>query len=140
MLRTMVGRLVCWTTLVSAAIVFATIEQPVLRADGPVKKAMAKRGRRALPAHYAHVVTDEQREKILKIQDEYDPQIAELKAKIKALTRERDDKITAVLTPEQKKQVEEAKAKAKQKQSKPKAAKPAEDPPAVPPADPKPAK
>jgi Spy/CpxP family protein refolding chaperone len=140
MLRTMVGRLVCWTTLVSLAVVFATVEQPVLRADGPVKKAMAKRGRRALPKHYAQVVTDEQREKIHKIQDEYDPQIAELKAKLKALTKERDDKIAAVLTPEQKKQIDEAKAKDKLKQPKPKAEKPAEDTPATPPAEPKPAK
>ena len=31
MVRTTVGRLVCWTTLVSLAVVFATVEQPVLR-------------------------------------------------------------------------------------------------------------
>ena len=37
-----------------------------------------------------------------------------LQAQIRALKKERDEKIAAVLTPEQKKQLEDAKAKAKE--------------------------
>jgi Spy/CpxP family protein refolding chaperone len=139
MLRTTIGRLACRTTLVTLAVALATVEQPVLRADGPVKKAMAKRGRR-LPAHYAHVVTDAQRETIYKIQEAYQPKIDALQSQLNALKTERDEKIKAVLTPEQRKQVEEAAAKAKKTGSKPRAATPAENTPATPPAEPKPAK
>lgn len=140
MVRTMLSRVVCWTTLLSLAVVFATSEQGVLRADGPVKKAMAKRARR-LPRYYDQVApTDEQREKIDKIQEEYAPKIAKLQAELKALRQERDEKIAAVLTPEQKKQLEEAKTKAKAEKAKPKAEKPAEESPAPPPAEPAPAK
>jgi Spy/CpxP family protein refolding chaperone len=141
MARTMLGRLACWTTLVSLAVVFATVEQPVVRADGPVKKALAKRTRRA--RFYDQVATtDEQREKIRKIEEEYDPKIAALQAQIRALQKERNAKITAVLTPEQKKQIEDAKAKAKEnrKAAKAESPKPAETTPATPPAEPTPAK
>ncbi len=145
MVRTTVGRLVCWMTLVSLAVVFATVEQPVLCADGPVKKALAKRGHR-LPKYYDQVATTpEQQEAIQKIQDEYDPKIADLEAKLKALRKERNEKIAAVLTPEQKKQIEDAKAKdkenkAKEKAAKSEASKPAEKTPATPPAEPAPTK
>jgi Spy/CpxP family protein refolding chaperone len=140
MVRTTVGRLVCWMTLVSLAVVFATVEQPVLRADGPVKKALAKRGRR-LPKYYDQITTTpEQQKAIQKIQDEYDPKIDELDAKLKALKKERKDKIDAVLTPAQKKQIEDAKDKDKENKAKEKAAKaaaskPAEKTPATPPAE-----
>jgi hypothetical protein len=138
MLRTMAGRLVCWTALFSLVVIFVTPAQPILRADGPVKKTLAKRGR--LPAHYAKVVTDEQREKIYGIQAEYAPKITALETQLKALKAERDEKIKAVLTPQQQKQVEEAKAKARKKEPQPKAVKPSEGAPATPPAEQKPAK
>jgi Spy/CpxP family protein refolding chaperone len=135
----MLGRLVCWTTLVSLAVVFATVEQPVLRADGPVKKALAKRARRAR-SYDQITTTDEQREKIRKIEEQYDPKIADLRAQIRALIKERDEKVAAVLTPEQKKQLEDVKAKGNKTTPKPKAANPADQPPATPPAEPTPAK
>ena len=133
--RTFARRVLCWVSLASLAIVFAVVEQPtLLGADTPVKKALSKR-RSRLPAHYAQVVTEQQREKISQIQEEYRPKIEALNAQLKALKKEQDDKIAAVLTPEQKKQIEEAAAKAKNN-----LAKPAESAPVSPPTEPKPAK
>ena len=110
MVRTMLSRVVCWTTLLSLAVVFATAEQGVLRADGPVKKAMAKepaasRGTTIkLPRQTNNVRRLTRFKRIC-------PKIAKLQAELKALREERDEKIAAVLTPEQKKQLEEAKAR-----------------------------
>jgi hypothetical protein len=132
MVRTFAGRLLCWATLVSLAVAFAAVEQPTLGADAP-RRARGLRSR--LPAHYASVVNDEQREKIYKIQEEYRPKIEALETQLKTLKKERDDKIAAVLTAEQKKQVEAAAAKAIEKP-----AKSAETAPAAPPAAQKPAK
>ena len=122
------------------AVAFAATAAPAL-ADGPVKGVLRK-PRRALPAHYAPVVSEEQKQQIHKIQEEYTPQIDALNEQIKALKKERDEKIAAVLTPEQKKQIDDAKAaaKAKRKAAKPDAAKPTEPAPAAPSADPQPAK
>jgi Spy/CpxP family protein refolding chaperone len=135
MKRTFARRVLCWAALASLAVAFASVDQPVLGADAPVKKMLSKRSRR-LPANYAPVVTEEQREKIFKIQEEYQAKIAPLETQLKELRKERDDKIAAVLTAEQKKKIEEAAAKAKEK----KAAKPAETTPAAPPAESKPEK
>jgi hypothetical protein len=156
MTRTIAGRLVCWMALISLAVVFATTEQPVLGADGktPVKKLFSRKGRH-LPPYYAQVVNDKQREEIAKIQEEYQPKIDALQSQLDALKKERKEKIAAVLTPEQKKQVEEAeeaaaKAKANRKSKdsssgKPaekdvQPPKPAEDTPATPPTTPAPTK
>ena len=133
--RTYVRRVLGWAFLVSLAVSLAAVEQPTaLGADMPVKKALSKR-RGRLPARYAAVATEQQRDQILKIQDEYRPKIEALNAQLKALKKEQDDKITAVFTPEQKKQIEEAAAKAKSN-----VAKPSEAAPAAPPTEPKPAK
>ena len=78
----------------------------------PVKRVLGRRGRH-LPPYYSQVVDEKQREEISKIQDEYEPKIEDLQKQIDALKKERDEKIAAVLTPEQKKQVEEARTKAK---------------------------
>lgn len=117
-MRTKQFRLACWMMLACLAVPLATFEQPVVRADGDALNAAAKRGRHVLPKHYAKVVTEAQREKIYAIQDQYDPKIDALAAQLKALKAQRDEKIKAVLTPEQQKQVEEATAKAKKKSAK----------------------
>ena len=126
MVRTFTSRFLCWATLASLAVAFAAVTQPALGADGPVRKTLSKRGR--LPAHYAPVVDEKQREDIYKIQEEYRPKIEALETQLKALKKERDDKIAALLTAEQKKLVEAAKAK------------PAETAPAAPPVEKQPAK
>jgi hypothetical protein len=117
-----------WATLMALAAAFMVVEQPrSLGADAPVKKVLSKR-RGRLPAYYAAVVTDEQREKIYQIQEEYRPKIAALNAQLKALKKEQDDKITALLTATQKKQIAEAAAEAKKEPAKA----PASSPPTAP--------
>ena len=136
MKRTIATRLVCWMTLMSLAVVFIAVEQPILGAEGkaPLKKILGRKGRR-LPAHYAQVVNEKQREEIYKIEDEYQPKIEALQKQLDALKKERDEKISAVLTAEQKKQLEEAavKATANRKSKHQPATKPVEQPPVTPP-------
>ncbi len=124
MTKTIVRRLACWTLLGCLAFAVTTVAQPVLSAEdkAPAKtttkkkeRAKAKKGRHRLPHYFKDVVGDEQREKIYNIQDEYRPKIAALRAELKALVKERDEKIEAVLTPEQKRQIDEARAEAKAK-------------------------
>ena len=141
MKRTRMGQLACWTTLILLAVAFSMAERPAWGAEdkAPVKKILGRKGRH-LPARYASVVDEKQREEIYKIQEEYQPKIQALQEQLKALKKERDEKISAVLTAEQKKRVEEAAAKAKAVPKDVEPAKPAKDGPAIPPAEPKPAK
>jgi len=92
-------------------------ETPVPETAKPKK---AFRGR--LPNYYSRVVDQEQREKIYAIQREYAPKIDTLKAQLEALVAERDEKVEAVLTPEQQQTVEKLRAAAKAKRSQRKAA------------------
>jgi Spy/CpxP family protein refolding chaperone len=105
MVRKLAGRVVCWTTLVMLAAVSVATAQ-----DGTVKKAR----KHLLPRYYSKVVTAEQREQINKINSEYQPKIDALESQIAALKKERDEKVSSILTPEQKQKVEEAAAKAKE--------------------------
>lgn len=89
--------------------------------------AAEKKARRALPAHYSGLVSEEQRAKIYAVQDKYESQIAALADQIKALQKQRESEIEAVLTAEQKKLLEKARADAKSKaEAKAAARKPAE--------------
>ena len=129
MVRTVALRIVRWAMLVSMAVVLTTAPQAAFSAEAmpAVKKAVAKRkeSRGRLPVHYAPVVTEEQKEKIYKIQEEYKPKIDAARAQMDALVKEQKEKIAAVLTPDQKKKIEEAAAKAKEKGEKPETVKPA---------------
>ncbi len=98
----------------------APAETPVPEEAKPKKREF--RGR--LPAYYGRVVDEKQREKIYAIQREYAPKIEDLKAQLAALTAERDEKVDAVLTPEQLETVEKLKAEAKAKRAAPKKGKP----------------
>jgi len=98
--------------LLSLAVAFAAVERPSLGAEGKVMKKVRAKGR--LPNYYDQVVTDEQREKIYAIQEEYKAKIDPLEEQVKALKKEQDAKIAAVLSPEQKKKVDEAAVKAKE--------------------------
>ena len=114
MMRTIATRLGCWLMPIALVMVFAAVERPVLGAEEspPVKKAAGKKGYR-LPPHYAQVITEEQRGKIYKIDDEYQPKIEAPQKQLDTLRKERDEKISALLTAEQKKQIAAAAAKAK---------------------------
>ena len=85
----------------------------------------AKKFRGRLPSYYPQVVDEKQRETIYKIQEEYASKIADLKAQLAAITKQRDEKVIAVLTPEQLNKIEQLKAEAQQKRKKPAEKKPA---------------
>lgn len=149
-MKRMVQRLGLGVLLIVLAVAVTAV-QPVQGDDAtaPAKTPVVKKrvfGRR-LPSNYSKVVNEEQKEKIHKIQEEYQPKIDELQKQLDAVKKERDAKIAGVLTPEQQKQVEDAKVKAKAdkkaakdgvKEAKPAVTTPAA--PAAPAAEAKPAK
>ena len=96
----------------------APAETPLPEEAKPKKREF--RGR--LPAYYGRVVDEEQREKIYAIQRQYAPKIDALKTELAALTAERDEKVAAVLTPEQLQTVDKLKAEAKAKRTRTKGA------------------
>jgi len=79
--------------------------------DAPTVKRKAARGR--MPAHYAQVVSPDQKEKIYAIQSSYAPRMKELRDQLAALQTERDAKCREVLSPEQQKRLDELAAAAK---------------------------
>lgn len=99
----------------------ATHGQDAKKADGKAASAADKdatatkkrnkpRGR--LPAYYGKVVSQKQRSEIYQIQGRYAEQIATLKQQLKQLAEKRDAEVAAVLTDEQRAEVEKAKADA----------------------------
>jgi hypothetical protein len=66
-----------------------------------------------LPAYFSGVITEEQRQKIYAIQKEFAAKIRPLQRQIESLTKERDEQIAALLTPEQRQKIEALKAAAK---------------------------
>ncbi len=83
------------------------------QAPDQVEQAKEFRGR--LPAYFSSVVDDRQRQQIYAIQRHYFGQIEDLKAQLEALTDKRDAEVYAVLSLQQRAEVEclEAAAKAK---------------------------
>jgi len=65
-----------------------------------------------LPMYYGKVVDEKQRQTIYGIQRKYYPQIAELQRQLKNLTAQRDAEIEAVLSPQQKAEVEKLRKEA----------------------------
>jgi len=137
MIRVVPARILFWTAAMSLAVVLAGVGRPAVAQQkqpaakgAEAKKADAKKAKKfrgRLPAYYRHVVDEKQREAIYKIQEEYAAKLAALKAQLAALTQERNDKVAAVLTPEQKAKVEKlkAEARAKRKREKSETKKPA---------------
>ena len=82
--------------------------------DKPTAKAtpQASGNCRRLPAYYKDVVSEEQREAIYEIQEEFGAKIAELKVKLAELQKQQAAKVEAVLSPEQKQKVGQLKAAA----------------------------
>lgn len=88
----------------------ASTQQPATANADESKAASQTRDatefRPRLPAYYARVVTEEQRQKIYAIQREYHPRIAALRKQLEDLIAEQNGKIEAVLTPQQKVELE----------------------------------
>jgi hypothetical protein len=113
------SRSVLGIALCAALLVLSESAPRVSAADGPVAQTVKKvRPRGRLPKHYADVVTEKQREDIYKIQEEYKPKLEALQAQLDAMNKEMNEKIKTVLTPEQKKKVEDAEAGDKTKSAK----------------------
>lgn len=81
-------------------------------AESPPPTTQTKPFRGRLPAYYGKVVDQQQRAKIYEIQKEYAPRISALQDQLAALMKERNDKVRAVLTPEQQQQVDQFRAAA----------------------------
>jgi len=96
-----------------AASIASAAEAESSKAAAPAAEAKGPRGR--LPAYYAEVVDEKQRAAIYSIQQEYAERIKQLRSQLEAVTKERDQKILAVLTPEQQKKVAELAEAAKAK-------------------------
>ena len=148
MRRVLSSRTLTWISLTLVAIVVAAvgrgaIGQGPLSVQKPVKEPPAAEAAQTqpaaeqekvfhgrLPAYYGQVVDEKQRAAIYGIQKQYAPKIDALKAQLAALTEERNEKVAAVLTPEQQAKLATLKAEAKAKrelkaaQEKPAASKP----------------
>ncbi|HUT14160.1 MAG TPA: hypothetical protein VMY42_26985 [Thermoguttaceae bacterium] len=126
MKRSILARAVLWTTLALLTILVSGSGRLALGQDGAadtepaVEKTKEFHGR--LPNYYPSVVDEKQREAIYKIQEEYAARIDALEAQLAALTKERNEKVAAVLTPEQLKEVQRLAAKAKTERDAKKAA------------------
>jgi hypothetical protein len=85
-------------------------------------KAAKKEAKGRLPAYYKNVVTDEQREKIYKIQDKYASQIEDLQSQLEGVRKKQSEEIEALLSKEQLEKVTSLKAEsdAKKKKDSPK--------------------
>lgn len=77
------------------------------------QKAEEKKQRTTrLPAHYAKVVTEEQRADIYAIQEQFEPKLEKARTELKAIVDQRDAAIEKVLSAQQRKDVEKLRADA----------------------------
>jgi len=122
MSRTSFSRVCLFSVMASLAIALsgglALGQETAAETPTPQKKFQGR-----LPAYYRTVVDEKQRQAIYAIQKEYWTQIEALKAQLEAMTKQRDEKIAAVLTPEQRKQIEATATAAKAKRAEGTAAK-----------------
>jgi hypothetical protein len=92
--------------LAAAFLLPAWIGPVAAQPNGDAAKAQPKDAKKApakgrLPAYYAQIVNEGQRQRIYQIQASYYPKIDALQAEIDALVAQRDAEIRAVLSPEQ---------------------------------------
>jgi hypothetical protein len=123
MMRTISRRWLGMAVFAAMAMVLASTPQKMFGAenDAAATNKTTKNARqswRRLPRYYSHLVSKEQTEKIYAIQDEFHPKIEAAQKTLDDITKQRNDKISAVLTPEQQKQVAEATAAATKKKGK----------------------
>jgi Spy/CpxP family protein refolding chaperone len=97
-----------WGTCVLLAAALVVASQSAVSEDAPVSRPAEKKLHGHLPPHFGKVVDEQQRQTIYKIQDEYAGKIDALRAQLMALLKQRDERILAVLTPQQRMLVEAA--------------------------------
>jgi hypothetical protein len=100
--RSAVGLLFGWGIL---AFVPACLAADAAKAAAKTASAVAEKPRTVghrLPPYYKDVVTEDQRQAIYRIQEEYGPKIGEAKARLADLQQQQAAKIEALLSPDQK--------------------------------------
>ena len=85
--------------------------------DSAKQTPTTKKVRRRLPAHFAALVSQKQRETIYKVQADYAAKMDTLRAQLDALTAERDREIDALLDPDQLAEVSKKRIAAKEKRA-----------------------
>ncbi len=65
-----------------------------------------------MPAHFNKVINEEQRPKIIAVLKDHGPKIQQLRAELASLIEKRDEALLKVLTPTQRRQLEELRAEA----------------------------
>jgi len=106
-------RNVKWASVVAVAISMMAAN---FFSVGQEVKEMKAKGK--VPAYYADVVTETQRQQIYAIQDKYAKQIAHFQAQLEAVTAQRDMEIENLLSPEQRQKINKAREDAAAKKKK----------------------
>ena len=70
-----------------------------------------------MPAHFNKVINEEQRPKIIAVLKDHGPKIQQLRAELASLIEKRDEALLKVLTPTQRRQLEELRAEASAKRA-----------------------
>jgi hypothetical protein len=81
------------------------------------KKPVADEPAPRMPAHFNKVITEEQRPKLIAILKDHAPKIQQLRAELASLVEKRDEALLKVLTPTQRRQLEELRAEASAKRA-----------------------
>jgi hypothetical protein len=108
----MLKRLV-YAAVMCGSVGFFLVQSPLTGQEAKEKKA---RGR--LPAYYADIVTNDQKQKIYDLQSKYARQIEALNEQLEALERQRDGEIENVLTADQKEKLKKAREEGAAKRKK----------------------
>jgi predicted house-cleaning noncanonical NTP pyrophosphatase (MazG superfamily) len=107
--RTGWERVVVWLVVGTMVGALAAQEPPPTPETDPPERPVAgeaaQKLRGRLPAYYAKVVSDKQREEIYGIQAKYNAQIAKLKEQLDELTKKRDTEVEEVLSDEQRAEI-----------------------------------
>ena len=112
MTHTMI-RKVLWASVVVAA---ATMIGSGSLSIG--QEAKDKKAKGTLPAYYAAIVTETQRQQIYAVQEKYSKQIGDLQAQLDAVTKQRDTEIESLLNADQKEKLKKARDEAAAKKKK----------------------
>jgi len=119
--KLLVALLVLGTSGLIVAVGPSLVGQEAKKADKTAKADKTeKKAKGRLPAYYADIVTEEQREKIYAIQAKHQDKISALNDALVAANKAQDEEIENVLTAEQKvklKAAQEAAAAAKKKKA-----------------------
>ena len=99
-------------TLVAAALGLAFLTTAVMQPTLVGQEKAKKKAKGRLPAYYAQVVTEKQRDEIYSIQKRYSDQLDVLQAQLKSLQEQRDTEIEGILSAEQKEKLNTLRAAA----------------------------